>query len=161
MNLNEEIFSWLRGLATGSALLSFIGSVFGYYLPYLMGIGVLLFVVKKKGLRDKTLAFLQIIFIGILSRFILFPLADVIAGRTGFPSASAAFFFTISFALWIFRKKWGMFFTLLSLLNAAGLIMVGADSPADIAGGLALAAISFFIFKVLFVKKNEIIPEGV
>lgn len=160
MDLNTGIFAWLQGLAAQSALLSFLGSIFGYYLPYIMGVGILFFILRKKGSRDRTLALLQIVFIAVLSRYILFPIADLIAGHGGFPSASAAFFFAVSFAFWAFRRKWGILFVVLSFLNAIGLIMVGADYPADIVGGLVIAAVSFLVFRALFLKKDEIVPEA-
>jgi undecaprenyl-diphosphatase len=62
-----------------------------------------------------------------------------------FPSGHAAFMFSGAFVVWLFEKKWGIFFTICALIVGICRVVSGIHWPLDILGGALLGAVVFLI----------------
>ncbi len=157
--------------------MDFFGIFFAEYLPYVFGIALLFFILKRRGAREKLSAFFSVVFTGIVSSYILTPIIKLIfprerpfeflkilplipAGGPSFPSGNAAFFFAIAFVLFTMNRKWGVWFLLFAILNGAGQVFVGIHYPLDIVGSAVVGFITYLIFKFSFSHGNEPIAES-
>ena len=70
-----------------------------------------------------------------------------------FPSGHAAFFFALATTIYLYNKKWGLVFFVLSAIIAISRIAAGVHYPSDILGGAAVGIIvACLIF--YFLKKR-------
>lgn len=169
MSLDLGIFNSIHGLAGLSGSLDFLGVFLADYLPYILGLALAVFILKRKGVKNKLLAFFYLVFTGLVSRYVLTSIIRFILPRerpfdalgftplipesgSSFPSGHAAFFFAISFVLLLIDKKWGIWFLIFSVFIGVARIFVGVHWPSDILGGLVVGFLTFLIFKLLFSK---------
>lgn len=172
MSLDLKVFELIHGLAGASGVLDFFGVLFAEYLPFVFGIALLFFVMKRRGVRERVLTFLYLLFTGVVSHYVLVPVIKFIVPRerpfvllkiiplvsesgSSFPSGHAAFFFAMAFVLFAMDKKWGTWFLVFAILNGAARIFVGVLYPLDVVGGAAVGLITYLIFKFLFLKNHE------
>ena|SRR3989344_3102501 len=69
-----------------------------------------------------------------------------------FPSGHAAFLFAIAFAVLLFNKKHGLILFIVAAFFTLARIIVGVHYPADILGGLLIAAFSVLVVRKFFKK---------
>ena len=62
-----------------------------------------------------------------------------------FPSGHASFFFAFSFAIYLYNKKWGIWFLIASLLMTIARVMAGVHYPSDILGGMILGVVVAYL----------------
>ncbi|MDP2638956.1 MAG: phosphatase PAP2 family protein [Candidatus Azambacteria bacterium] len=139
------------------------------FLPYLMGLAFLFFLFQIKFWPRKIyfglFAILAVIisrgfFIEIIRFFYDRPRPFEVLGLDSlltvndpaFPSAHAAFFFTLAFVLFLFNHRWGWAFAGLALVNGLARIFSGVHWSSDILGGLLVAFASVFITNRLLKK---------
>jgi undecaprenyl-diphosphatase len=71
-----------------------------------------------------------------------------------FPSGHSTFFFAFSYAVYLYNKKWGIWFLSATTVLTIARIMAGVHYPSDIVGGIILgtlvAKISFTYLRVYF-----------
>ena len=58
-----------------------------------------------------------------------------------FPSSHATFFFALALVVLSFSRRWGYFYIVIALLIGVARVIAGVHWPADILGGVALAAL--------------------
>lgn len=172
MALDLKVFQFIHGFAGVSGVLDFFGIFFAEYLPYVFGIALLFFILKRRGAREKLFAFLYLVFTGIISYYVATPIVKFIfprerpfeflkilplipAGGSSFPSGNAAFFFAVAFVLFTMNRKWGIWFLLFAILNGVAQVFVGVHYPLDIVGGAVVGFITYLIFKFSFFHNNE------
>ncbi len=172
MPLDTGLFNVIHGTAGISGILDFAGVFMAEYLPYLLGAALLVFIFKRKGLKEKVSAFLYLVFAGIVSRYVLVsvlkffvprarPFVSLgfspLVGRGGFsfPSGHAAFFFAVSLILLALNRKWGIWFLIFSSMSSIADVFVGVSWPSDILAGILVGFLTFWVFKFLFLKKNN------
>ncbi len=182
MSLDLSIFNSIHGLAGLSGVFDFFGVFLAYYLPYILGFALLIFILNRKGIKNKLLTFFYLVFTGLVSRYVLTSIVRFILPRerpfdalnftplipesgSSFPSGHAAFFFAIALVLLLIDKKWGMWFLISSIFIGVARIFVGVHWPSDILGGFVVGFLTFIIFKLLFSKnyapkKEEISKEA-
>ena len=69
-----------------------------------------------------------------------------------FPSGHSAFFFAMAMAIYLYNKKWGVWFFIAAILMNISRIVAGVHYPSDILGG-AVVGIAVGCLVVYFAKK--------
>lgn len=158
------IFNFLHSFAGRSAVLDNVIIFFANYLPYILVISLIFFLknatdysFKKKILISIYFALSVIVSRGIIGETIKFFYARLRPFLTlgfeplffinsyAFPSGHASFFFALSFAVFHFNRKWGIWFLIFSFINGVSRVISGVHWPSDILGGIVVGAISFFL----------------
>ena len=176
MGIDTLVFQSIHGLAGWSGILDAAGVFFAQYLPYLLGIAIVVFLFRGHSPKARVRTFLFLALMALLSRGILaesirffFPrvrpfdalgFTPLIPGYgASFPSGHAAFFFAMSFAIFAIDRKWGWWFFILSTLNGLARVFVGVHYPLDIIGGFLIALVSYLIISPIFKPSHEISNE--
>lgn len=139
------------------------------FLPYLIGLAFLFFLFQIKFWPRKIyFAFFAILaviisrgfFVEIIRFFYARPrpfdslgLEPLLTNNDpAFPSAHAAFFFTLTFVLFLFNRRWGWAFAGLALINGLARVFSGVHWFSDILGGILVALAAVFITNYLLKK---------
>lgn len=158
------IFQAINNLASQWAFVDALAVFFAKYFGYVL-VGMVIILFWKKWQRIFW-AFLSAILAGFgvveLIRFfwsrprpfvennvnLLIEAAD----KPSFPSGHAAFFFALSFVVYQYNKKAGLFFFLASCLIAISRVFVGIHWPTDIIGGAIIGIIVGWLITKFFKK---------
>ncbi len=162
-----QVFEALHSLAGRSGFLDFLIVFAGSYLPYILFIAAIWFVIRQKDwhLRfysSAVLALAALVSRGILTetiRYFFFrprpfaamnfePLINH-AANASLPSGHAALYFALAFAIFLLNKKWGAWFTVFTAVAGLARVMAGAHWPLDIVAGALTGLIAFFVVKWL------------
>lgn len=175
--MEVAIFQFLNGFAGRSDILDSAAVFFATYLPYLMVIAAIFFILKRGDNRQKVFTFVSTALTLILSRGLITEIIRFVYNRprpfevlggpplfipdthSSFPSGHAAFFFALALTLFYFDKKWGWWFLGLALLNGLARIFAGVHWPSDILGGLAVALVSYLITTQLLKRYQPAVPD--
>ena len=66
-----------------------------------------------------------------------------------FPSGHATFFFAMATAIYLYNKKWGIFFFAATVLMTVSRVVSGIHYPFDIIGGAVIGiAVAYLTFSV-------------
>ena len=162
MSFDLILFNAIHGLAGWSAVLDTAGIFLAQYLPYILVIPLIFFLLRGKTVKTRIHTFLFLTLLLLLSRGVFtetirffFPrqrpfealgfTSLIPESGVSFPSGHAAFFFAVSFAMYAVEKAWGWWFLGLSLLNGIARVFVGVHYPFDIVGGALVALASYLI----------------
>lgn len=173
MNLDGDFFQIVHSLVRKSGFLDDLAIFFAQYLPYLLVLVFLTFILKRKFWKERFLIFaaaaLAVVFSrGLITEVIRFfyyrprpfealKFSSLISESGGsFPSGHAAFFFALSAVIFYFNKKWGYWFFVLTAVNGLARVFVGVHWLGDILGGLIVGFVSFFAVRILL--KNQLSP---
>lgn len=176
MALDLVILNWVHGLAGWSVFTDTVGIFLAKYLPYLLGLPVLVFVFQQNNWKFRVKVFLGLALAALISRgivteairflydrprpFTAFGFSPLVGeGGASFPSGHAAFFFALGFVIFSINRRWGYWFLSLSLLNGLARIFAGVHYPSDILGGILVGLAGWAIVRFLLKDKN--IPETV
>jgi undecaprenyl-diphosphatase len=138
---------------------------FAKYLAYLLGLSIFLFLLVS--FKKYWSMIVKALMAGILARFgivelirYFFPrprpfleenvnlLVDKI-NQPAFPSGHAAFFFALSFIVFLYNKKAGLLFFIASILICLGRVIVGVHWPSDILVGAMVGLFSgWLVYKI-------------
>ncbi len=179
MYYDVTIFDGINGLANHSVVADAIGIFIADYVPYLLGIWLLLFFFRPKPdlKKNRAMVFLALTS-GFIARFIvktiivifyqrprpyvsLSPLHKIVPmspfyNFESFPSGHALFFFAVSAIVYCFNKKLGIIFFICSLCIGLARIFVGVHWPSDILGGAVLGTgigyFTYWFYKKFYAK---------
>ncbi len=174
--MNIAIFQYFHSFAGQSVCFDSIIIFCAKYFPYLMVVGLGLFLVfgrdKKRGWKMvfysvsavilSRLVITEIIryFYPVARPFIVYNFTPLIYDHaSSFPSGHAAFFFALATIIFLFHKKWGIAYFAGSFIIVLSRIMAGIHWPTDTLGGLivgvGLAALVWFLIKKIFRNSPE------
>ncbi|MEK7479390.1 MAG: phosphatase PAP2 family protein [Patescibacteria group bacterium] len=180
--MDISLFNFFYSFANRSPLFDGLIVFFASYLPYLL---IFAFCVLPytlfSGWKKRLFLFLGLALSGILSRGIIVPSIRFLYHRArpfeifgfeplitpsgfSFPSGHAALFFALSFFLFFFAKKAGIYALLLSLTIGVFRVVSGAHFPGDIVGGMILgfgsALLVFYLLPSKAVCASKEISEN-
>lgn len=165
MNLDYQIFKIINDFAGKNAILDKIGIFFAEYLPYLIGVAALAFViywfVKNKSWKIAWQALAAVILSrGIITEAIRFlwhrprpfvshAINSLINHEVSgsFPSGHTTLLFALATIIYFWDKKIGWLFFALSFLVCFARIFAGVHYPTDILGGITIGVFSGWIIK--------------
>lgn len=167
--MDTEIFRIFHSIAGWSDLLDWLVIFLAEYLPYLLIISWLFFILRLENKRYKIFIFLFTVLALVLARGIItetirffyqrprpfefLNLQPLFLNRgPSFPSGHAAFLFALSWTLFFCNKKWGWWFLSLVLINGLARIIGGVHWPSDIILGALVGLISFWVIRLLLFK---------
>jgi len=167
MNFDYRVFKIINDFAGQNAILDKIGVFFAEYLPYIIGVGALIFAicwfVKNKSWKVLWQAPAAVILSrGVITEAIrfLWHRPRPFVGHTvnllinheasgSFPSGHTTFLFALAVIIYFWNKKLGWLFFVLSFLACLARIFVGVHYPADILAGMAIGIFSgWLIYKI-------------
>jgi undecaprenyl-diphosphatase len=165
--IDQKIFIAINGLAGKSGLMDFLGIFFAEYLGYFLIIAaaVLFFFLDDRKKRLYYFAFTALTVIlsrGIFTELIRFfyhrprpflilgiePLIEQI-NKGALPSGHAALYFALALPILFINRKWGWYMVSATGIMGLARVFVGVHWPFDIAAGAAIAALSFYLVKIL------------
>lgn len=169
MGLDAQIFYLLNNLAGQSPSFDKVVVFFASNFPYILIIFFITFLFLSQYSRLEKL---QIFFVTVVSAlvarfgvteiirffyhsprpFIDMPVNQLLTNDAwSFPSGHAAFFFALATAVYLYNKKWGVFFIIAATLISASRVIAGIHYPSDIIGGaiigIAIAHITFHFYR--------------
>ena len=156
--MDTVIFNFLHGLSGSFFLFNAFVLISAKYLPYLLMVMVLIFIAKIDDWKKRFLVFLTTTLALVVSSGLLVRLIQILyvrprpfisldtsylfeVGGSSFPSAHAAFLFTLVFIIFVFSKKLGWWLLALVSLNGIARVIAGVHWPLDILGGVLVALI--------------------
>jgi undecaprenyl-diphosphatase len=168
------IFNFVNGFTNQSKAINLLGIFLAEYLPYVLGIFLLSFLIwpKKDRVKNRTMVFVALvsaIVARLVKTFITFfyqrprpyvnlPLAHKLISMPlsdnfqSFPSGHTIFFFALSTAIYFYNKKLGIFFFICSALIGIARVFAGVHWPSDIVAGAVLGTITAFIVQWFYEK---------
>ncbi len=155
MSLDLNVFFFLNNLAGQSHVFDLVVVFLADYLQYFLLIPFFIFVYRS---RQRLYTFWVPVVAAIIARFGLVTIIRLFYHRLrpflvlqvhqliampadekySFPSGHATFFFALSAAIYLYNKKWGIWFFLVSTLMNISRIIAGVHYPSDILGGMVL-----------------------
>jgi len=164
--MDNLIFQQINSLALKNLYLDEVAIFCANFLGYIL-IGILFILLIrnfKKYYKIITQAFIS----GIFARFIIVEIIRFIWHRprpfiaepvnlllrhsssASFPSGHATFFFALSTLIYLYDKKTGIFFLVVSFLISISRVFCGIHWPADILAGSLVGVLSGLIIKKIF-----------
>ena len=137
------------------------------YLGWVLGLGLAASLIRANG---STIMVIEAFLSGAVARFGITDLIryfynrprpfesgdfiPLISRETGgsFPSGHAAFLFALAAAIFIYDKRWGIFFFVGAVLVGLGRIWAGLHWPSDILGGAVIGILTAYAVSYLFQK---------
>jgi undecaprenyl-diphosphatase len=176
MSLDISIFNFLNGIAISYPWLSGWIVFFAKYFPDVVFAAIVIFVIFLRAEhRKKALLFFTALGAICVGRFVAIPFIHTLIERPrpfvtlpalsllqeptlSFPSGHATIFFALATSVFLFNKKWGVFFFAAALIIAAARVMAGLHYPTDIFGGAVLGtAVGYSVFKIFSYLNSKMI----
>ena len=149
---------------------------FADYLVFIFIIIFFLYLLKQKSLREKIYYFNLFLLVEILARgiltevirffyarqrpFMVLPITNIVNDNAhSFPSGHSVVLFSLALVLFVINKRWGWVFLGVAVLVGVSRIMAGVHWASDIVGGLAVAALSFYLIYYFVLSKKKFFKE--
>ncbi|MDP2665765.1 MAG: phosphatase PAP2 family protein [bacterium] len=178
MSLDTQVFYLLNNLAGQSSLLDGVVVFLASYLPYLVVLVLLALVFfSQYQKREKWELLLVVGISALIARFGVTELIRLFIhrprpfsaldnvhqlltnGEWSFPSGHATFFFALSTAVYLYNKKWGIWFFIASILITVSRVITGIHYPSDIIGGafigISVAYATFYFIRRITAKQTQ------
>jgi len=168
MPFDVQFSHFLNNLAGQSFFLDGVVVFFASYLAYILVAIFLIFLfLSQYSLREKLEIFLVTAAAGIIARGGVTELIRFFYHRPrpfselpgihqlltdpawSFPSGHATFFFAVATVVYLYHRKWGMFFFVAAALITIGRVVAGVHYPSDVlAGALIGGAVGYATFRI-------------
>jgi len=160
--LNEDFFRQVFQFAHRSAFLDWAGIFLATYLPYILGVALIVLIYYKRDWREKAFYLIEVLlsavvgwgvitsslrfFYGQLRPFEIFDVEPLIKGYGySFPSGHASLLFGAAMIVFYIDRRWGFWFFVLAGINGVARIFAGVHFPLDILAGAAIGVLSGFL----------------
>ena len=163
MNLDTQIFFFLNSLVGKSLFLDGLIVFCASYLAYLVVVALIALVffshysklekwtilvvagtasiIARFGIADLIRVFYQ-----RPRPFLVLPTHQLITDSAwSFPSGHATFFFALSTAVYLYNKKWGIWFFGATILITVSRVIAGIHYPSDILGGALIGIATAYV----------------
>lgn len=170
-SFDVSIFRWLNSWAGINSFYDWAIIFRAEYLAWIVGIGILLFLVFGRDKKLELWMLIQAFVSGITARFVFteiirhfydrprpFEVLDNIyrliqhSPGGSFPSGHAAFFFALAMAVAYYYPKTSILFFLAALSIGMGRVAAGLHWPSDILGGAVVGILSAMFLRWTFLK---------
>jgi undecaprenyl-diphosphatase len=164
MQLDVQLFHLLNNLAGQSRFLDGTFVFLAEYLPYVLIVVLLALVFFSQYPNRKKLEILLVAGVsGVIARFGVTELIRFFYPRPrpfitlpeihrlltenswSFPSGHATFFFALSTAVYLYNKKWGVFFFAATILMTISRVIAGVHYPSDVLGGAIIGILVAYV----------------
>ncbi len=170
--MDWQIFYFFNRLSGKNIFLDCLTIFFAQYSGYFLLL-ILVFLLLKKYKKYKNLVFVSL-GSALVSRFLFTELIRHLYFRSrpfvensvnlliyhkptaSFPSGHTSFYFALSTVVYLYNKKLGTFFFLVSFLMGISRIYCGLHWPSDILVGAAIGVLVGWLFVELFKKIKKI-----
>lgn len=172
MPLNQSLFLFINGFAYRYSILDVVGVWVAGIIPFIL-LGILAVIYIKHGhrYRERRMVLLSLMsgsfvyFVVKTLIVLVYPyprpyvffsnihplIAQSVAeGYQSFPSAHTMFFFAISTMVFIYNKRLGLFFLIISSLMGIARIFIGVHWPLDIVVGMLLGVVASIIIHLVY-----------
>jgi len=168
INLDISTFFLLNSLAGHSPSTDFIIVFLADYLSFILPIIFLVLLYRSaSSLREKFWILSVVSFSAFFARFGVTSLIRFFYHRPrpfllydvqplfnevsySFPSGHATFFFAFAFAIYLYNKKWGVWFFIATLFMTTARVIAGVHYPSDVLGGMLIGiVVAYLIFRYL------------
>lgn len=164
--LDLQAFYFLNNLAGHSDVLNAFIVFCGEYLAYILGSAFFVYLyVTDYPWRQKIEIFAVAVVTAVLSRGVLTELIRYLFPRVrpfvalhldkahtlltdsalSFPSGHSTFFYGLSTVVYLYNKRWGIGFFIVTVLITFARVAAGVHYPSDILGGAIIGVFSAFI----------------
>jgi len=166
MDTDLKLFFFLNDIAGKSRIFDITAIFLASYLQYfLIAAFLLLLFFSAYSKREKIYIFCTTIISSVIARFVIteairffyhrprpFVSRAVIQlipeNEWSFPSGHSAFFFAMAAAIYLYNKKWGLWFFIAAILMNISRVVSGVHYPSDILGGMIIGTfIAYGIFR--------------
>ncbi len=163
-SIDLKIFYTLNNLTGHSAFADFIIVFFASYLAYILPVIFIFLVLRSVHMPKEKISLILVVFLSAavslsiteLVRFFYHRPRPFLArgihslftdASYSFPSAHASFFFAFAFSIYLYNKKWGIWFIVATVFMTVGRIIAGVHYPSDIFAGFILGIIvAYFVY---------------
>lgn len=173
MGIDINLFNFFHDLAGRGGLSDWLITFFASYSQYILGALFLVFLATKKFSISKWRVFWTGVAAIIVSRgiittviryfyhrprpFVAYDFTPLISENDfSFPSGHMTFFFALSTVIFMFNRRWGWFFYIVSAIMGIARIIAGVHYPSDIVGGVIIGIIFGYI--VTRIIKKPCVP---
>ncbi len=165
--LDTQLLYALNALVGHSPLLDNLIVFCGDYLAYILGVSFFVLVAFSAYPRRRQF---EIILLGglaaVIARFGIDEIIRLFIHRPrpfsvlpvhylftdsswSFPSGHASFFFALSAVLYLYNRKWGTWFFIISTVIVLGRVVAGVHYPSDILGGAVVGVVTgYFTYHI-------------
>lgn len=176
--MNQTLFLWAYGLAHQNFFLDKIIIFCAVWLPYLLIIGLGVFLLMH---HDKPSTAARDLFVILIAAFAAWAVARIIKigfplprpffvlqgvhplfipdDMQAFPSGHATFFSALAAALYLYHRRLGLWFVLAALLIGFARVAAGVHWPGDILGGYiigtSIGAGVYFLLRRLHLQNSK------
>lgn len=166
-SLDENIFFYLYNFPE-KVIPNYLVIFLAEYLPYILVLVFVLLVFRERSAwSEKIVTLLTVFSSGIFARvlvagvirliyhharpFVFYHLVPLFPENSySFPSGHSTFFFAISTTIYLYNKKWGIWFFITTIIITTARIMAGVHYPSDILAGMMIGVVvGYFTFKYL------------
>lgn len=177
LNFNLFLFNLINQWARRFSFLDWTAIFFAEYSQYLLAIvilAILLFSGEASERKKSYWMILSAVIAGVISRgvltelirfiyfvprpFVNYPVYQLVgnsASEASFPSGHMTFWWAVSFAIYAYNKKLGVFAMAVSLVMGIARIFVGLHWPYDILGGIIIGSLVGWAAGRYFEKKTK------
>lgn len=157
--MDIKLFYFLNDLVGKSGIFDAIVIFLASHLQYILGIAFLfLLYLSAYPRRHKFYIFWVTIVSVVIARlgiteiirffyhrprpFMVFPIQHLLTDNEwSFPSGHSTFFFAMATAIYLYNKRWGMWFFIVAILINVSRVIAGVHYPSDILGGAIIGVI--------------------